>query len=157
MARLPVSVRSSLAMSFPSGLRSLLAATIVLGGMACSSPTSPGDGPFQAEVTLRPGQVTAVASTPLRIGFDRVAADSRCPATAFCIQSGDALVALTVSVEGRAGAEVLLRTRGGTSGSELSVVVAGYELAVSGLQPYPETTTPIPPGDYRVTVRIARD
>jgi hypothetical protein len=144
-------------MSFPSGLRSLLAATIVLGGMACSSPTSPGDGPFQAEVTLRPGQVTAVASTPLRIGFDRVANDSRCPATAFCIQSGDALVALTVSVEGRAGAEVLLRTRGGTSGSELSVVVAGYELAVSGLQPYPETTTPIPPGDYRVTVRIARD
>jgi hypothetical protein len=144
-------------MSSSSGLRSLLAAITVLGGIACSSPTSPGDGPFQAEVTLRPGQVTAVASTPLRIGFDRVASDSRCPATAFCIQSGDALVVLSVSVEGRTGAEVLLRTRGGTTGTDMSVVVAGYELALSGLQPYPETTTPIPPGDYRVTVRIARD
>jgi hypothetical protein len=145
-------------MSFPaSGLRSLLVTAIVSLTMACSSPTSPGDGPFQAEVTLSPGQVTAVASTPLRIGFDRVASDSRCPATALCIQSGDALVVLSVSVEGRAGAEVRLRTVGGTTGTEMSAVVAGYELAIAGLRPYPETTTPIPAGDYRVTVRIARD
>ena len=64
---------------------------------------------------------------------------------------------LSVSVEGHAGAEVRLRTVGGTTGTDMSVVVAGYQLAHAGLQPYPETTTPIPAGDYRVTVRIARD
>jgi hypothetical protein len=123
---------------------------------ACSSPTEPG-GTFRTEVTLRPGEVTAVASTPLRIAFTRVAADSRCPSTALCIQSGDALVVFNVSVSDRAGAEILLRTRGGTTGESLTATVAGYELAIGGLQPYPETTTPIPAGDYRVTVTIARD
>ena len=144
-------------MSFPSGLRSFVIATAAAGTLACSSPNSPGDGPFRTEVTLRPGQVTAVASTPLRIGFERVAADSRCPSTALCIQSGDALVVLRVTVDGNNGAELTLRTRGGASGDRLTASIAGYELSIGGLQPYPETTTPIPPGDYRVTLVIARD
>jgi hypothetical protein len=144
-------------MSFPSGLRSFVIVAAAAGTLACSSPNSPGDGPFRTEVTLRPGQVTAVASTPLRIGFERVAADSRCPSTALCITSGDALVVFNVSIDGRAGGEVALRTRGGTTGDQLSIVVGGYELAVAGLQPYPETTTPIPQADYRVTVSVVRD
>jgi hypothetical protein len=143
-------------MSLSSGFRSLAAAT-VLATAGCSSPNAPGEGPFQAEVTLRPGQVTAVAATPLRIGFDRVAADSRCPATALCIQSGDALVVFSVAVGDRASAEVRLRTVGGTAGQDLVATVAGYELSIAGLQPYPETTTPIPSADYRVTVAITRD
>ena len=83
---------------------------VVAATTACSSPNEPG-GVFRTEVTLRPGQVTAVASTPLRIGFERVAADSRCPSTALCIQSGDALVVFNVSVGDRGGAEIRLRTR----------------------------------------------
>lgn len=123
---------------------------------ACSSPNEPG-GAFRTEVTLRPGEVTAVASTPLRIGFTRVAADSRCPATALCIQSGDALVVFSVAVGDTGAAEIHLRTVGGTTGQDLIAEVAGYELSVAGLQPYPQTTTPIPSTDYRVTVSIARD
>lgn len=123
---------------------------------ACSSPTSPA-GPFHTEVTLQPGQVTAVASTPLRVGFERVASDSRCPADALCIQSGDALVVLKVSVDERAAADVLLRTRGGTTGENLTAVVAGYELSVAGLQPYPVSSSPIAPGDYRVTLTVEKD
>jgi hypothetical protein len=141
-------------MSFPSRVCSLVAA--LLATAACSSPNEPGAA-FRTEVTLRPGQVTAVASTPLRIGFDRVAADSRCPSTALCIQSGDALVVFNVSVGDRGNAEIRLRTRGGTTGDELVASVAGYELAIAGLQPYPETTTPIPSSEYRVTVSISRD
>src|SRR5690349_6377613 len=144
MAGLPVCMRSSLAMTFPSGLRSHVVVAAAAATLGCSSPNSPGDGPFRTEVTLRPGQVSAVASTPLRIGFERVAADSRCPSTALCIQSGDAIVVFNASVDGRTGCEVALRTCGGTTGDQLSVVVGGYELAVAGLQPYPETTTPIP-------------
>jgi len=123
---------------------------------ACSSPNEPG-GAFRAEVTLRPGEVTAVASTPLRIGFERVASDSRCPATAFCIQSGDALVVFNVSIAGSGAAEIRLRTVGGTTGQELIASVGGYELTIAGLQPYPETERPIPSTDYRVTVAISRD
>lgn len=134
----------------------LFAAALVAATAGCSSPNEPG-GIFRTEVTLRPGEVTAVASTPLRIGFDRVAADSRCPATALCIQSGDALVVFNVSIGGSGAAEVRLRTVGGTTGQDMIATVGGYELAISGLRPYPETTTPIPSADYRVTVSVSRD
>lgn len=142
-------------MSSRSGFQGL-AVALLLAASACSSPNEPG-GVFRTEVTLRPGQVTAVASTPLRIGFDRVASDSRCPATALCIQSGDALVVFNVSIGDQGAAEIRLRTVGGTTGQDLIASVAGYELSIAGLQPYPETTTPIPSTDYRVTVSIERD
>ena len=134
----------------------LACAALMFSAIACSSsPTAP-DGAFQTEVTLRPGQVTAVASTPLRVTFERVASDSRCPANALCITSGDALVVLRVDADGR-GAEVHLRTVGGTTGENLAVDVAGYTLTIGGLQPYPMSTDPIPQGDYRVTVVVTRD
>lgn len=141
---------------FCSRVVSFAAGAVLVSVAACSSPTSP-DGPFRTEVTLRPGQATAVASTPLRVGFERVASDSRCPADALCIQSGDALVVFRVSVDGRNGAEINLRTRGGTTGDNLTAVVAGYELSIAGLQPYPISTSPIEPGDYRVTLVVERD
>jgi hypothetical protein len=134
----------------------VVAGALLAGSAACSSPTSP-DGPFRAELTLQPGQVTAVASTPLRVGFERVASDSRCPADALCIQSGDALVVFRVSVDDRAAADISLRTRGGTTGENLTAVVAGYELSIGGLQPYPLSSSPIAPGDYRVTLVVEKD
>jgi hypothetical protein len=155
MSTLPAFLRTSPVMFTRSGFR-VIAAALVAATAACSSPNEPG-GTFRTEVTLRPGQVTAVASTPLRIGFDRVAADSRCPSTALCIQSGDALVVFNVSIGGDGAAEIRLRTRGGATGDGLVASVAGYELEIAGLQPYPESITPIPSSDYRVTVSISRD
>ena len=140
---------------FSSRVFPLAAGALFAAIAACSSPNSP-NGPFHTEVTLRPGEVSAVASTPLRIGFERVASDSRCPANALCITSGDALAVFRVSVDGRDGAEINLRTRGGTTNNDLTAVVAGYELSIGGLQPYP-ISSPIAPGDYRVTLVIERD
>jgi hypothetical protein len=148
-------MRISLVMSTRSAFHRFVLAFIAAAA-ACSSPNEPG-GTFRTEVTLRPGEVTAVASTPLRVGFTRVAADSRCPATALCIQSGDALVVFSVAVGDGGAAEIHLRTVGGTTGQDVVAEVAGYELSIAGLQPYPQTTTPIPSTDYRVTVSIARD
>ena len=141
-----------------STLRTLsFAAAVALAAAvsACSSPTSPG-GAFRTEVTLKPGEVTAVASTPLRVAFQRVENDSRCPMNALCIQSGDALVAVWVSVDG-SGSEVNLRTTGGATADHLRAVVGGYQLTIAGLQPYPATTAPIPAGDYRLTLLIERE
>jgi hypothetical protein len=137
--------------------RMLTACAGALLAAACStSPTAP-DGAFHTEVTLRPGVATAIASTPLNVMFQRVANDSRCPANALCITSGDALVALWVGVEGRGATDITLRTVGGTTGENLAAEVAGYTLTISGLQPYPLNFDPIPQGDYRVTVRVSRD
>jgi hypothetical protein len=141
---------------FNQRVLTVVAGALLVGSAACSSPTSP-DGTFRTELTLQPGQVTAVASTPLRVGFDRVASDSRCPAGALCIQSGDALVVFRVSVDGGAAADVSLRTGGGTTGENLTAVVAGYELSIGGLQPFPVLSGPIAPGDYRVTLVVQKD
>jgi hypothetical protein len=142
---------------FSTRVLTVVAGALLAGSAACSSPNSP-DGTFRTEVTLQPGQVTAVASTPLRVGFERVASDSRCPADALCIQSGDALVVFRVSIDGRAAADISLRTRGGTTGENLTAVVAGYELSIAGLQPYPiSSSSPIAPGDYRVTLVVEKD
>ena len=141
---------------FSKRVLTVVAGTLLAGSAACSSPTSP-DGAFRTEVTLQPGQLTAVASTPLRVGFERVASDSRCPADALCIQSGDALVVLRVSIDGRGAADIHLRTRGGTTGENLSAVVGGYALSIGGLQPYPISSSPIAPGDYRVTLVVEKD
>src|SRR5262245_59082276 len=112
-------------------------AASMLSAIACSSsPTAP-DGVFHTEVTLSPGQATAIVSTPLNVTFQRVANDSRCPANALCITSGDALVALRVGVEGSGAADISLRTVGGTTGENIAAEVAGYTLTISGLQPYP--------------------
>jgi len=144
-------------MSTPRILWFAAALTLVVGAGACSSPTSP-NGAFRTEVTLKPGEVTAIASTPLRVAFQRVENDSRCPINALCIQSGDALVALRVSVNNGDGAEINLRTRGSATTDHLTAEVAGYQLSIGGLQPARITTSPpIEPGDYRLTLVIERD
>jgi hypothetical protein len=141
---------------FSTRVLSIVAVVLLAGHAGCSSPTSP-DGPFRTEVTLQPGQVTAVASTPLQVGFQRVASDSRCPADALCIQSGDALVVFRVAVDGRAATDISLRTRGGATGDNLTAAVAGYQLSIAGLQPYPISSSTIAPGDYRVTLVVEKD
>jgi hypothetical protein len=133
------------------------ALALVAGAPACkSSPTSPG-GAFRTEVTLKPGEVTAVASTPLRVAFQRVENDSRCPINALCIQAGDALVAVWASVDNGAGSEVSLRTRGGATTDHLRAVVGDYQLSIGALQPSRITTSPIEPGEYRLTLVIERE
>ena len=144
-------------MSTPRILSFVAALAFVAGVPACkSSPTSPS-GAFRTEVTLKPGEVTAVAATPLRVAFERVENDSRCPINALCIQAGDALVAVWVSVNDATGAEVNLRTSGGATADHLRAVVAGYQLSIGGLQPFRVTTSPIEPGDYRLTLVIERE
>jgi hypothetical protein len=143
-------------MSTPRILSAVAAVALVAGAACTSSPTAPG-GAFRTQVTLKPGEATAVVSTPLRVAFQRVENDSRCPMNALCIQSGDALVALRVSVDGGSGADVNLRTRGSATTDHLSATVAGYQLSIAGLLPYPITTSPIAHDDYRLTLVIERE
>ena len=64
----------------------------VLGGCD-ESPTGPS---LNEDFTVAPGEITAIAEAGVRVRFDRVEGDSRCPADAVCVQGGDALVRITV-------------------------------------------------------------
>ena len=111
----------------------------------------PPTGPSLNEAfTLAPGEITTIADAGVRIRFDRVEGDSRCPADAVCVQGGDALVRIAV-VERSTERPYELHT-----GSMEPVTHEGLTIALVQLQPYPFSSRTIEPGDYRATLRVTR-
>lgn len=114
------------------------------------SPAAPS-GPVDERLTLAPGQTAPVPGTSVRIRFVGVSGDSRCPADAVCIQGGDA----TVQLE-------LLRPAGSAERLELhtgNLEPARYgmfTISLVELTPYPFSSRPIAPGDYRASIRIVK-
>ena len=118
--------------------------------VACSSsPTAPSVEPLR-EFVLQVGHAAEVSGTGLVVQFDRVLSDSRCPADAICIQAGDAEVAVIVTRGGRARETLSLRTDGALSRAELG----DWILTLTNLGPYPLSSRPTPPGDYKASFRV---
>ena len=67
----------------------------VMAGCVSSSPAGPS-GPVNVQVVLAPGETAQIDGTSRRLRFQGVMGDSRCPADAFCITGGDALVRIDV-------------------------------------------------------------
>ena len=112
-----------------------------------AGPTVPQDRQF----ALAPGQSASIQGTSLRIVFLRVAGDSRCPADAFCIQGGDALVHVRVTAS--TTAEYELHT-----GDHARAIVthAGFSIELVQPQPYPFSSRTIDPSAYRATFAVMR-
>ena len=100
---------------------------------------------------LAPGQSAGVTEAGITIRFDGVSGDSRCPIDAICIQGGDALVRIAV-IPSRGGAQdYALHT-----GDLRPVTHDDLTIALVELSPYPFSTRPIQPNDYRATLRVTR-
>jgi hypothetical protein len=115
----------------------------------CSSPTVPSVEPY-GEFLLEVGNAAQVSGTGLRVQFERVLSDSRCPEGALCIRAGDAEVAVTVTRQGRSKEVLSLRTVGADS----RALLGDWALSLTKLEPYPESGRSIPPRDYRATFRV---
>jgi hypothetical protein len=98
---------------------------------------------------LAPGQSADVADD-LSIRFTGVIGDSRCPADAFCIQGGDAIVRLEITAGGNR-AERDLHT-----GSMQPVVFENVRVELLELSPYPFSSRTIEQSEYRATLRVTR-
>jgi hypothetical protein len=120
--------------------------------VACATAPPPARGAGPDVLTLAPGQAAAVdAAGSLRVRFDSVETDSRCPADVACIQAGDALVRITVIAADRSGQRYALHTTGASS-----VVHDGLTIALEALDPRPVSSRPIRPAEYRLTLRVRR-
>src|SRR4029453_10602721 len=111
-----------------------------LGALGCDeSPTAPTI-PLNREFELGFGQSALIEDVSLSVRFNGVSNDSRCPAGAFCVLGGDALVHVTA------------RSRQSTRDYELHtgdmrpVQHEGVTIALVQLQPYPFSSGGIPPG-----------
>jgi hypothetical protein len=135
-------------------VRLLWLALVVLLGCAFSGDgcearlgSSPSDVALGDEFTLAPGDSVRVGSRRLRVSFERVVEDSRCPSDAFCVSAGQ------VVIEAKAGTSdgARYQLRPGET-----VTVAGQQLRLLRVEPYPTTTSRIPAADYRATFVVDR-
>ncbi len=125
----------------------------LLTAAACGedAPTGPTVS-LDERFTLAPGETASVADSAMRLRFDGVSGDSRCPADAVCIQGGDAIVHVQASGVGDA---MSLELHTGDS-SRASATYGGVKVALVELQPYPFSSRTIAPGDYRATLLVSR-
>jgi hypothetical protein len=118
--------------------------------LGCAThPTQPSDVPLGRAFELRPG-TSAALSNGLRVTFEGVPSDSRCPMDAICVWAGDAVVAVRLSKSSEAQAMRELHTQ--PNGSEASYLT--YTIKLVALAPYPRSGSPIRPGDYVATLAV---
>jgi hypothetical protein len=133
----------------------LMTLPLFLAACASSGSNDPTSAPTPAvneEFTLSPGQTATVNGTNVRLTFDRVSEDSRCPTDVTCIWEGDAVVVLKVKVEAEEATREV-HTQGGASRSR-SARAGDYVVTLIRLEPAPRSTGAIEPSAYRATLRV---
>ena len=124
-----------------------LALLLVAG---CSGPTAPDRVPKGEPFDLRIGE-SALTTDDLRVKFDTVRSDSRCPMDALCVHAGEAVLALTLSLRGEAAVGRALETAPAKSQTSYS----RFTITLVQLQPYPRSDRQIQPGDYVATFTVS--
>ena len=122
-------------------------ATVLLVVAGCNG------GPTQPDAILgQPFEVRAGATAELpdgiRLTFDSVLSDSRCPIDAICIRAGEAVIAITLSSAGSVAAEFDLQT---DPPDRRSAIYSGHSITLTALQPFPRSDRQFQPADYVAT------
>jgi hypothetical protein len=112
----------------------------------CAGPTQPDRVPTDKPFDLRIGE-SVVTTDDIRIAFDAVRSDSRCPADVNCIRAGEAVIALTLSRVG----ELPVGRELETTPERSSTTFLNFTITLSSLQPYPRSDRQTRSEDYVAT------
>jgi hypothetical protein len=134
-----------------SGLHFSLAGLLLLASCGSPPPTAPKATPPDEELTLAPGQSGLAQGGRVRVVFQSVSADSRCPVDVTCVWEGDAVVVITAVIEGGEASRHELHTSGRYP-SEAEV--GGFRIRLAGLAPVPRSDRPPTAADYRATLLV---
>lgn len=146
-------------------LFNLVACLLLMIGSACATDPLQLENeptPSTAAATVRPdigevfqlapGELASVGDGELLVAFHSVRQDSRCPSDATCVWQGDAESYIGTARGGSPWSWTILHT-----GLEpMSRNVGGLVVAVVGLDPAPTSGVAIPPGSYRISLRVTR-
>lgn len=133
-------------------LAKLILVAFVLPTIICGcddGPTGPNPG---ESFTLAVGERVTLDAVHTTVRFLAVAEDSRCPSRAQCVWAGDGVVVLEIAPAAGDAAEDTLHTNPESGAG--AVELAGYELTLLRLDPYPEIPGEIAPDGYRVTLAL---
>lgn len=87
---------------------------------------------------LRLEETLTIGTDGLKLRFDRVLEESRCPVNVTCIWAGRTRIQLTVTKDGE-GLGLVELTLGAGSEDESSKTMGGYRIEILALDPYPGT------------------
>ncbi len=135
-----------------------LAATslvIFLSGASCSAagPAAPVPIELGKAFSLKAGASAQTGDAVLRVGFDGVTADSRCPKGERCIRAGDAAARVWLQRGSDPKERRELRTE---PEAAQRVNVLGHELHLVRLDPYPSAGKATEAADYVATLTLDR-
>ena len=99
-------------------------------------------------MVLAPGQAVEVGR--LRLSFQAVQEDSRCPMDVVCVWQGNAAVAIVLGLDTGPASAFTLNTADGRP----AVEHGGYRVTLLGLTPAPRSTDQISPDAYRASIRV---
>ena len=100
---------------------------------------------------MKPDEVVTIQG--LRIAFEGVAEDSRCPTGTQCAWAGDAAATFSLEKPPAAARQSTLHTN---SRFERQVVVDTFVVRLEDIKPYPKVGASIAHGDYRATLVVTR-
>ncbi|HYP52426.1 MAG TPA: hypothetical protein VEQ42_02740 [Pyrinomonadaceae bacterium] len=120
--------------------------------VACAQQSGGGAGQASLgqEFRLKAGREAELKAARLKVRFASVSEDSRCPTGVDCIWAGNARVSLVVQRAGGKQTTVELNT----NVEPKAVSADGYELALTNLDPYPQSGAKIDPKDYTATLVV---
>lgn len=126
---------------------------IALAGCRSTAPVAPQVSAVLDETfALRVGQQVNVGTEPLRLFFDAVTEDSRCPTDVVCVWEGNAKVRLRASTPGSGAITIDLNT----SLQPRDTVVFAYDVALERLDPQPVAATKTPQDRYVAYLKVSR-
>lgn len=142
----------------------LLASIASISAAACAGSTandhvgsaSRNDLPIlPAVITLSAGASTDVPSANLRIRFDSVSSESRCPSDVVCVQAGSATVQLTIAqLSGVMSAQLLSLT---TIAGQDTATSYGQHIRLLSVAPVPVSTARTPQSAYRIELKVGAE
>ena len=144
--------RSALWSSCDVVMRSTIASLAIVSLCACARKPEPAADATRADQTvtlgqtfkLERGKTAAIPDRDLRIQFEAVSEDSRCPTGVQCVWAGDARVVLRLA---RARGDATIDTVG-LNVEPRTVTYAGYVIRLVGLEPPSRQNAPPRPDDY---------
>jgi hypothetical protein len=120
---------------------------------AWAQPASnPKEAALDQEFEIRVGQQVSIKREGLRVSFQSVAEDSRCPQGVTCVWAGNGRVLLRLSKVGKRAATMSLNT--GLDPKQDTY--RGYDVKLVSLNPYPTKDAPIKKRDYVATLVVSR-
>jgi hypothetical protein len=103
------------------------------------------------------GQDAVITGENLRLHFDEVLEDSRCPAQVECVWTGQARIAVVVHAAASTPITVAFNTNPAPGQNAQTAQVGEYKITLLSLEPYPQTPEdPIDLEQYRATLEVSK-